>query len=269
MDGFMEANRRNWNERTALHLASPAYDLEGFLAGETGGIPEDEQSEVGPVEGKRLLHLQCHFGKDTLAWARLGARVTGVDIADEAVEVARSLAARCGLAAEFISADVLDLPNVMAGEFDVVYASWGVLVWIPNVERWAAVAAHFLAPGGVFYLAEGHPLLWAFDDDKPDIDPGESYFGNSEPTRFEQHGSYTGEQVKFSHPVTYQWQHTMGEIVTAVARAGLRIEFLHERPWAAYQRFQGMTRREDGRWHLPHDRLPLNFSLRATKPART
>jgi SAM-dependent methyltransferase len=180
MDDYLAANRALWDEWTAIHEASSFYDLEGFKAGRSGGsggsggsrLRPYEVAEVGEVGGKSLLHLQCHFGIDTLSWARLGARVTGADFSHRAIELARSIAAELDLDATFVRSDLYDLPSVLDGQFDVVYTSRGVLGWLPDLERWAAVVAHFLRPGGVFYITEIHPvalplagLIWRRNND--------------------------------------------------------------------------------------------------------
>jgi len=265
-DQLIEANRANWNDRTRLHRRSAYYDLPGFLAGASSLFPL-EQTEVGPVAGKRLLHLQCHMGLDTLSWARLGASATGVDISDEAIDTARSLADRLDLEGTFVRANVYDLPDLLDEQFDIVFATYGVLCWIPDMTRWAAVAARFVAPGGFLYLADGHPLSHILADEAPVLDPGFGYFHQSEPWRFEGHGSYVEETAVFENPVCYEWQHHLGEIVTAVIQAGLTLEFLHEHPFSSYPRLPQMTRDEQGLWHLPGDPLPLQFSLRASKQA--
>lgn len=266
-DKFIEANRRNWNDRTRFHAQSAFYDVEGFLAGKSGGIPEHEQVELGSVNGKRLLHLQCHFGMDTLGWARLGALVTGVDISDEAIQLAQSLASQLQLPARFIRANIFDLPDVLKESFDIVYATYGVMCWVPDVDEWARIAAGYLCPGGVFYLADDHPFASPLADNEPFLDPLFSYFHNPEPMGFEHHGSYAGQAATtFDYPVTYVWQHSLGEIITAVIHTGLHLDFVHEFAWATYQRFPQMQKEADGRWHLPGDRLPMIFSIRATKP---
>lgn len=265
-DEFIDANRKNWNDRAKLHLRSSFYDVPGFLAGRST-LEEYQLREVGDVSGKRLLHLQCHIGLDTLSWARLGAEVTGVDISDEAIQAARSLAAELKLSARFIESNVFDLPDQLAETFDVVYATEGVLFWIPDMGRWASVAAHFVKPGGFLYLADGHPLANVLKDDEPAFDPSYSYFHSSDPSRGEYHGSYVAETAVFDHPVSYGWQHHLGEIVTSVIDSGLQLELLHEYPFAAFHRLPQMKSCEDGLWRLPGDRLPFIFSLRAWKPA--
>jgi 2-polyprenyl-3-methyl-5-hydroxy-6-metoxy-1,4-benzoquinol methylase len=165
MDEYREANRRNWDERTAVHPESDHYDVEGFLDGDTSLYPL-EREEIGDAvdEDTELLHLQCHFGLDTLSWAREGATAVGVDFSPESVELARELAAEAGLAdrAEFVEADVLELD--LDREFDVVFTSYGVLFWLPDLDAWTETVASHLRPGGIFYLAEIHPFGSVFED---------------------------------------------------------------------------------------------------------
>ena len=266
MDERLAANRENWNERTPVHAASAFYDVSGFKAGRNT-LKHIERAEVGDVTGKTLLHLQCHFGLDTMSWARLGARATGVDFAKAAIDVARELDAEAGTNARFIHADVYSLPDVLAEEFDIVFTSYGVLVWLPDLNRWADVIAHHLKPGGTFHMVEFHPVLTTLEPDATgDIRPHYSYFcqelylAGGEP-------SYAGTE-KIASP-TYEWQHSLGEIVTALADAGLRLDLLHEFPYCQYQALPNMVQGADGWWRFPehNDSIPQMFSIRATKPS--
>ncbi len=268
-DRYVEANRRLWNEWAHVNAASEFYDLGGFKRGGIRLRPY-ELEEIGDVHDKDLLHLQCHFGLDTLSWARLGAKVTGADFSAEAIELARGLAAELGLEARFICADLKDLPQALEGDFDVVYTSGGVLGWLPDLRVWANVVAHFVRPGGFFYVTEAHPLLWTFDDDEDarDLRFRYSYFGG-EPLAFATKGSYADRTAIVAEPFEYGWNHSLGEIVTNLAATGLRIEFLHEWPFVGWP-VPFLDQREDGTWRLPegHPELPLFFSLKATKPLR-
>lgn len=265
MDDYLAANRALWDEWTAVHETSSFYYLEGFKAGGSR-LRDYEVDEVGDVTGRSLLHPQCHFGIDTLSWARLGARVTGADFSARAIELARSLAGELHLDATFIRSDLYDLPAVLDGQFDVVYTSRGVLGWLPDLERWAGVVAHFLRPGGVFYVAEIHPVAQAFAEE-PQLRLGSPYFPRREPLAMPVQGSYADPTAQVRQPVEYGWVHSMGEVVSAVAGAGLRIEFLHEFPFVEWP-LPFLVRDDDGTWRLPSDaggELPLFFSLRATR----
>jgi SAM-dependent methyltransferase len=278
MDAFVESNRRLWDEWTGLHEGSDFYRLRSFKAGDTLDRPVDaapgvrvrayEVEELGNVAGKDLLHLQCHFGIDTLSWARLGARVTGIDFSSAAVELARSVAAEIGVPATFVRSTVEDLPAAIAGEFDVVYTSRGAIWWLADLGRWAEVIAHFLRPGGMFYMTEFHPVLMTLDDEATEPRIRYPYLARGEPAEFPVYGSYAVPGATIESTVEYGWYHDLGEIVSAIADAGLRIELLHEFDAVDYQHLPYLEEGPDGWWRLPSSvsgELPLMFSLRARK----
>lgn len=263
-------NERLWDEWTRIHASSEFYDLEGF---KRGGIrlKSYELDEIGSVEGLDLLHLQCHFGIDTLSWARLGARVTGADFSQPAIDLATSVAIEIGHPeARFVRSDVYDLPNVLGGDFDVVYTSGGVLNWLPDVRAWARVVAHFVRPGGRFYITELHPVAQAFEEEG--VAPGElvlryPYWEHAEPITFPVVGSYADPEADVAANIGHGWDHGLGEIVTALIDAGLRIRSLREYPFCLW-RMDYLEERADGTWRLPTSvkgELPLFFSLLATK----
>jgi ubiquinone/menaquinone biosynthesis C-methylase UbiE len=267
-DEFLASNRALWDEWTAIHEGSEFYDLDGFRRGGIR-IAEHEIEEIGPVEGQTLLHLQCHFGIDTLSWARLGARPTGVDFSPKAVALARSLASELGLDARFVESDVYRLPDVLDETFDVVYTSNGVLGWLPDIRRWAEVVARFVKPGGRFYVLEIHPVAQAFENEG--VQPGElrltyPYWEHRNPLAFETRGSYADEAAHVETPMEYGWDHSLGEIVTALADAGLRIRKLREYPFVNWK-LDFCVQAPDGTWRLPpgDGELPLMFSILATK----
>jgi SAM-dependent methyltransferase len=273
------ANLELWNHWTTVHEKSAFYDVEGFKAGATSLWPV-EREELGPLvhEGVSLLHLQCHFGLDTLSWARLGAGVVGLDLSDEAIALARRLAAEVGLAdrAEFVCADVYDADAHLGGRlFDLVFVSWGAIEWLPDLERWASVVARHLKPGGTFYMAEIHPFAYALDEvpgehdvrvryrllpapEAPDVDPVE--------------GSYADPGADTTGLTAYGWPHSLAEITGALVGAGLRLEHLHEFPTSPSPFWSWMVRDDDRWWWLPDGEgglrkdLPLSYSLRASRP---
>ena len=272
-DDPIRANNALWDEWTAIHERSEFYDLEGFKRGGIRLRPY-EIEEIGPVEGKDLLHLQCHFGIDTLSWARLGARVTGADFSEAALALARSTAAEIGIAdARFVRSDLYELPAALEDDFDIVYTSRGVLGWLPDIRRWAEVVAHFVRPGGIFYITEIHPVGQAFEDEG--VEPGElrltyPYWEHREPLAFPVEGSYADESAVVATPTQYGWDHGLGEIVTALIDAGLRIESLREYPFVEWK-LAFLVEDEDKAWRLPPSvkgELPLFFSILARKPAQ-
>ncbi|MCP9486619.1 MAG: class I SAM-dependent methyltransferase [Gaiellaceae bacterium MAG52_C11] len=260
----LDVNRAQWNERTIVHAASDFYDVAGFRAGQQT-LRALELEEVGDVRGKRLLHLQCHFGLDTLSWARLGASVTGVDFSSEAIALARELAAELELEASFVCSDVYELRSHLRERFDIVFASYGVLVWLPDLVRWAQLVAHFLAEGGFFYLVDGHPVGVMLEEQDGRLVAVEPYFDVG-PVEVPGGSTYADPEAVLANAMSYQWQHSLADVVSALAGEGLRIEFLHEFPFAASQRVPGMVRGEDAWWRLPdRNDVPFLFSIRASK----
>ncbi|HEY7874934.1 MAG TPA: class I SAM-dependent methyltransferase [Actinomycetota bacterium] len=264
---FLEVNRARWDELVEIHAASDHYDVAGFKAGGVT-LRDYEIEDVGDVTGKSLLHLQCHFGLDTLSWARLGARVTGVDFSEKAIELARGLAAEAEIDAEFVCSDVDSLPDHLEGTFDVVYTSRGVVNWLPDIERWAQVVAHFLASGGIFYITEGHPVLQMFDH-APELRLRFPYFHRDTPDALVVPGTYADPAAEVKNQLELGWSHGMGEIVTALARAGLCIELLREDPMGEWDRPFLEPSRDGRTWRYPVDKgeMPLWFSLKASKLA--
>jgi SAM-dependent methyltransferase len=274
------ANLALWNRWTQVHEKSAFYDVEGFTAGASSLWPL-EQDELGPYvhEGTSLLHLQCHFGLDTLSWARLGAEVVGLDFSDQAIALARRLAGETGLdgRAEFVCADLYDADRHLGDRlFDIVFVSWGAIEWLPDLERWARIIARHLKPGGIFYLAEIHPFYSALDEVPGEHDVRVAYSLLPAPDRpavEPVEGSYADASADTSGLTSYGWEHSLAEIVGALTGAGLRLEHLHEFPTAPAPAWSWMVQTEDRWWWLPDGKgglrkdLPLSYSLRAVKPA--
>jgi SAM-dependent methyltransferase len=263
----VEANRDLWDKRVQAHLEHGLYPSHAVESG-TYGIEEPEATELGDVGGLRLVHLQCNAGADTLAWARLGAEVTGIDFSAAAIAEARRLAGATGLAATFVCADLYALPADI-GTFDIVYTSMGVLWWLPDLDRWAAIVARLVADGGRFYLYEIHPTSMALVARDDHFEIGEDYFGPGEAIVFETTGTYYESPDGFAAEpaMEHGTVHTLGEIVTALCRAGLTIEFLHEHPWTKFRMHPLLERGADGDWSFPagQPRVPLTFSLLARR----
>lgn len=260
----IEANRARWDEAAPLHAASDFYDLAGFRAGRDDLHPF-ERDELGDVAGLDLVHLQCHLGTDTLSWARHGANVVGLDFSPAALDVARGLAADCGLAAEFVCADVYDAPAALGRTFDVVYTGVGALNWLPDLGPWAQVVASLLRPGGVVYLVEIHPIVVGVVHDGRTIDL-DTFAGPFE--RWEEKGgTYAAPDAELANTASYERVHALSEVLSAVLDAGLSIELFHEHatskaPWPWCERGA------DGLWRLPAGwpSFPLSYSLRARQP---
>jgi len=278
-DPHFETNRAWWDGVVPIHEASRGYDRAGFLRGEKPLCPV-ERAELGPlVAGRTLLHLQCHFGIDTLNWARLGATVTGLDFSEPAIASARQLSEESGIPGRFVCANVYDAPAVLGERFDVVYTGIGALCWLPDIRRWSEVAAACVRPGGLLYLYELHPMLATLDNERTDgqLVVRERYFEHAEPAIFEGDSTYV-DGPKFPKRRTCEWNHGIGEIVTALFDAGFAIEFLREHrevPWQALPWMEPVgpgTTGADGRyqsnrmWRLPEaqrDLVPLMVSILA------
>jgi SAM-dependent methyltransferase len=264
-----DVNRAWWDERVPIHVGSAFYDVDGFRAGGSSLRPF-EVEEVGDVTGKRLVHLQCHFGLDTLSWARAGASVVGLDFSEPAVESAASLAEEAGLDARFVCANVYDALEALEGErFEIVYTGLGALNWLPDLSGWAAIVAELLRPGGFLYLSEFHPFTWVFADDDLEIEI--DYFHNPEGESFDDGaGTYADMTIPTRNNSTVEWAHTLSDVISAVLDAGLRLELLREHDYTLFPRFEHLEldaetlgagviyRQPDG---TPH--LPLMYSLRA------
>lgn len=271
-------NLELWNTWTKIHERSAFYDVDGFLAGATSLFPL-ELEELGPFvgEGTSLLHLQCHFGLDTLSWARRGADVVGVDLSDEAIELARRLAVDAGLAghAEFVCADVYEADDHLDDRlFDVVFTSWGAIEWLPDLTAWAALIARRLKPGGLFYMAEIHPFASCYEEvpGEREIRIGSSYLAGAErPAVDAVERSYAEPEKRHAPLNAWGWEHSFAQIVGALLDAGLTLRHLHEFPFAPAPFWDWMVRDGQRFWWLPgaqgdlrHD-LPFSFSLSACR----
>lgn len=259
MDEKIAANKSLWDSRVASHMASKFYEMEKFRAGESS-LKALDLELVGPVEGLSLLHLQCHFGQDTLSWARLGAQVTGVDLSDTAVEAARGLADELGLCARFQVFNVLEYRPDRT--YDRVYTSYGVLGWLPDLEAWADVVEKALKPGGRFVLVEFHPALLMYD-----FPTGELAYDYFHKASFETvKGSYA-DTDDASEGVEYFWSHSLADVISPLLSRGLRLTQFRELEWSPFGCFEGMTEVEPGRWVYgkPPVRIPHIFALAMEK----
>jgi SAM-dependent methyltransferase len=266
-------NRKLWDAWTALHTTGSFYDVDRFRRDpKDNRIHPWEREEVGDVAGKTLLHLQCHFGLDSLSWARLGARVTGVDFSEPAVLFARELAAETGLAgvSRFVVSNIYDLPGPLEGEtFDIVYTSRGATGWLPDMARWAEIAASFVRPGGIFYMHEGHPMLWVVAEEQRSSNGLrlEYDYWSGEVITLPVQGSYADPAAKVDAEWEHGWNHSLGETVTALARNGLRVELLDEKRTVGWP-VEWLVKLESGEYGFPPGQagtMPLMFSLRARK----
>ena len=269
MDNYLQQNKDLWNELTPIHERSAFYDVAGFKAGKCT-LLSIEREEMGDVSGKSLLHLQCHFAMDTLCWGRRGAKVTGVDFSEESIKTAQKLSRETGIKARFICSDVYALPDVLKGKFDIVFTSYGVLCWLPDLKKWAEIIAHFLKPGGFFYIVGCHPFMNAFENSRTttELKITQSYFHNPEPIKWEPEGDYADSNAKVDHP-SFEWAHSLGDILNSLIRAGLKIEFLYEFPLCCYKAIPFMMQDKDGWWRLEGDKIGYARAPAIAGSART
>jgi SAM-dependent methyltransferase len=273
VDDYAAVNRANWDERVPAHAASPEYSVDKFLTDPEflSHVVRFDLPLLGDISGQRGVHLQCHIGTDTISLARLGASMTGVDFSEPAVRQAAALAERTGADARFVQANVYNAAEAVGrGGFDFVFTGIGALCWLPSVGRWAGVVASLLRPGGRLFIREGHPMLWAAqegrDDDLLVIDY--PYFERDEPMIFDEGGTYVSTDAVFEHNVTHEWNHGIGEIVTALLDAGMAITGLTEHDSVPWEALPGqMTQTGGGEWQLTDRpwRLAHSYTLQAIK----
>jgi SAM-dependent methyltransferase len=273
MADYRALNRASWDERAPAHAASPDYAVDQFLAdpGFLSHVVRFDRPLLGDVTGLRGVHLQCHIGTDTISLARLGASMTGLDFSAAAVAQASSLAARTGDDARFVEADVYDAASVLgSGAFDLVFTGVGALCWLPSVRRWAAVVAGLLRPGGRLFIREGHPMLWAIDETRDtDLVVDFPYFERAEPMVWDEGGTYVQTEAVFTQNRTHQWNHGLGEIITALLDAGMALTGLTEHDSVPWDGLPGkMEQAGGGEWRLADRpwRLAASYTLQAVKP---
>lgn len=259
---YLDINRHSWNNRTETHLYSEFYNLPGFLEGETSLNPI-ELGLLGNIRGKSVLHLQCHFGQDTISLSRLGAEVTGVDLSDKAIESARKIAAETQSNARFICCDVYDLEQHLDQQFDLVFTSYGTISWLPDLDRWARIISKFLKPNGKFVFVEFHPVVWMFDDDFAKI--GYSYF-NTGPIMETESGTYADRNAAISQSYV-TWNHSMSDVITSLLRYSMSLSDFKEYDYSPYNCFNKMVEFEPKKFRIEHlgNKIPLLYSLVAEK----
>lgn len=262
MKDYAKVNRMWWNAVTSIHSRSKLYDLAGFKKGKSS-LQSIELEEVGEVRGKTLLHLMCHFGMDTLSWARKGAIATGADFSDDAITLAKKLSKEINVPATFVCSDIYELPNILHKKFDIIFMSYGVLLWLSNIKKWAKIISHFLKKGGVFYIVELHPFTNILSYD---FKIAYKYFAKG-PHVDDSEGTYTdwGADIKGN---TYVWSYTISDVIDSLINERLKIEFVHEFPFTMYDQFPGfMEQNKKGQYVLKNKKIqvPLLFSLKATK----
>ena len=260
---YFKTNKATWNEKVKVHAESDMYDLEAFKKGKTS-LKSYELDALGDVNGKSLLHLQCHFGQDTLSWSRMGVKCTGIDLSDDGIKLAKQLGEELKLDTDFVCCNVLDTSTYVKSTFDIVFTSYGVIGWLPDLKPWGKMIAENLKKGGTFFMAEFHPIVWMFDnfEEKRIMKYG---YMQDEVIYAEYEGTYANEESKM---VTkeYWWNHGLGEVVSALTEAGLHVEYLKEYDESPYNVLPDLVETESGMFVTKDKLYPLIFTLKATKP---
>ena len=261
-EDYFEVNRQTWNEKVKIHSKSNMYDLDAFKNGKSS-LMEYELNALGDVKGKSLLHLQCHFGQDTLSWSRAGANCVGVDLSDEGIALAKSLNKELQLDAEFVRCNVLDTSKHVKELFDIVFKSYGVIGWLPDLKPWGKMIAERLKKGGTFYMVEFHPIVWMFDylNGKQVMKYG---YMQDEAIYEEYEGTYANQDSKITSK-EYGWNHGLSEVVNALIEAGLKIDYLNEYDESPYNVLPDLVETKSGNYATKDKLYPLIFEIKATK----
>lgn len=259
---YIDVNRQSWNNKVDSHLKSAFYNLDGFLKGESS-LNDIELGLLGNLQGKTILHLQCHFGQDTISLTRLGAEVTGVDLSDKAIENAERIAKETNSNAHFICCDIYDLPNHLDKEFDIVFTSYGTIGWLPDMDKWAKIVSKFLKPSGQFVFVEFHPVVWMFDDNFEKI--GYNYFNSGAIVETES-GTYADKNADITQDYV-MWNHAMSEVVKSLIKSGLEINSLDEFDYSPYNCFNKTIEIAPGKFRIGHleNKIPMVYAIKATK----
>jgi SAM-dependent methyltransferase len=263
MEGnYLDKNRSAWNQKTSQHIHSEFYELNAFLAGKNV-LREVELNLLGDIRNKKILHMQCHFGMDSLCLSRMGAKVTGVDLSDEAIKQARQLNDDLNLDAQFNCCDLYSLPEHLDEEFDIVFTSYGTIGWLPDLEKWAKIIDRYLKPGGKFIMVDFHPFVWTFDDDMQKI--SYDYFKTDEIIEITE-GTYADRNAPIKTE-TVSWNHSLDEILGSLLEQKLNLLHFGEYDYSPYTCFSNLMEREPGKFvfkHIPY-RIPMMYSIVAGK----
>ena len=261
-ENYLEINKQAWNNQVPVHLDSDFYDMKKFLNGKNS-VPEIDLELLGEIKDKTILHLQCHFGQDTLSLARIGAKCTGVDISDKGIEKAEELNKLLDLDAKFICSDVYDSPNHLNEKFDIIYTSYGTIGWLPNLDKWAKVISHFLKPNGKLVFVEFHPVVWMFDDNFTKI---QHHYHNKKAIVEEYSGTYADKDADIKTDYI-GWNHSLAEVFQALLNNGLQIEHFNEYDYSNYNCFSETVEFESGKFRIKHleNKIPMMYSLVARK----
>ncbi len=261
---YISINKQAWNKKTPVHFESEFYNNKDFIAGKNS-LNSFELELLGDVKGKKILHLQCHFGQDSISLARMGAEVTGVDLSDVSVKMANELSDKTNTPVRFVECDLYSLADVLDEKFDIVFTSYGTIGWLPDMDKWANVVSHFLRPGGQFVFAEFHPVVWMFDDEFAGV--GYNYF-NDGAIHETQEGTYTDRDADI-HDEYVMWNHGISEVFNALVKSGLTVNSLNEFDYSPYNCFMHTVEFEPGKYRIEHlgNYIPMVYTVLATKPS--
>lgn len=262
MENYLEINRKSWNAKVEPHLKSDFYFVEEFVNGRTS-LNTIELDLLGDIKNKKILHLQCHFGQDSISLSRMGAEVTGVDLSDKAIEEAKNLAEKCGTDTQFVCCDIYSLPDFLNEKFDIVFTSYGTIGWLPDLEKWAYIISYFLKENGKFIMAEFHPAVWMFDDDFTKI--SYNYF-NEKPIVETYEGTYADQSAEIKQEYV-MWNHSLAEVLQNLMKNNMNLQNFNEYDWSPYPCFRHVEEFEKGKWRIPQfgNKMPLVYALKAQK----
>lgn len=261
-ENYIEINKTSWNKRTDVHIDSKFYANDSFIEGRNS-LNEIELNLFGDIKGKKILHLQCHFGQDTISLTRLGARAVGVDLSNKAIEKAKEMALKTKSDATFFCCDIYDLPKNLDGKFDVVFTSYGTIGWLPDLDKWAKVIDHFLKPQGTFLIVEFHPYVWMWDNDFEKITY--NYF-NSAPIIETENGTYADKNAALSQE-SVTWNHSLSEVMTSLLQNNLQIESFDEFDYSPYNCFNKTIEISTNKFQIEHfnNKIPMIYAIKAIK----
>ena len=262
MEDYVKLNRETWNNKTPFHINSDFYDVESFLTGKNS-LQKSELAILGSIENKKILHLQCHFGQDSISLNRMGANVTGVDLSDKAIDFARELTIKANADAQFICCNLYDLPSLLNEKFDIVFTSYGTIGWLPDLDKWAAVIEQFLMPGGRFVMVDFHPVVWMFDDKFKEV--AYNYFNTGEIIE-----SFTGTYADREAAITntsVNWNHSLSEIIQALLKNNLQLTHFDEINYSPYNCFLETEKLAENKFVIKHlkEKIPMLYAIEAYK----
>jgi len=260
-NNYLEVNKHSWNNRVDAHVNSEFYNMEGFLKGETS-LKNIELDLLGDIRGLKVLHLQCHFGQDTISLSRMGADVTGIDLSDKAIDKAREIATQLNVNTKFICCDIFELPKLLDEKFDIVFTSYGTIGWLPDMNKWADIVARYKKPEGKFVFVEFHPAVWMYDDDFKGINY--NYF-NTGPIVEVETGTYADKSADISQKYV-MWNHGMSEVVNSLISSGLKIERMEEYNYSPYPCFKHTVKADKDKYYIESfgDKFPMVYAIVAS-----